>query len=100
MWIVRDCDTLLEMSKFYQLRLETLEINARKLWNQNSIKKGKLYATDWLINVIKQDEREECHTLEQRGATKRLMMGRKVGEKKNDWYDRMTLDVSQMLQQQ
>jgi len=73
---------LLEMPEFYQLRQETFTINARKLWKQNSIKKGKLYATDWLINVIKPDNKEECHTLEQRGATKRLIMGRKVGEKK------------------
>jgi hypothetical protein len=71
MLIVRDSDRLLEIPEFWQLRLETLTINARMLWKLNSIKKGKLYATDWLINVIKQDNRGECHALEQRGATKR-----------------------------
>jgi hypothetical protein len=76
MSIVRDCDRLLEIPEFYQLRLETFVINARRLWKQNSIKKSKFYATDWLINVIKPDNREECHALEQRGATKILMMGR------------------------
>jgi len=56
--------------------MEIFTTNARKLWKLTSIKKGKLYATDWLINVIKQDNRGECHAFEKKGAMKRLMIGR------------------------